>query len=128
MLASPPTVAPSWPEVIDLALDLLVLGGVIEDDSTFAAACRKADAAARSRPASKRLDRLRRLMEPGVSLDQAYREINYPRRSTTRSRSPSAPAVVLRSTSPRPEPRLARCDKRAIADIDRWLSQNGIAQ
>jgi hypothetical protein len=49
--------------------------------STFARACRAADARARKRRKDPDLDRFRRLLDPDVSFQQAEREINAPWRS-----------------------------------------------
>lgn len=46
--------------------------------STFAAACRKADAAQRARPIDARLARLRELMGDDVSIERAYAELSRP--------------------------------------------------
>src|SRR5262245_11926091 len=81
-LAPPPIVTTTWPEVIDLALDLLAFGGVIEG-STFARACRKADAAAKRRPVDRRTERPRRLMCDDVTLERAHHEINARDRAAT---------------------------------------------
>ncbi len=52
----------------------------MDDDSTFARACHQADAkrARLSEDESERLRRLRRLMEPGVTLERAWSETNHP--------------------------------------------------
>jgi hypothetical protein len=45
------------------------------DGSTFAAACRKADAKARARPVPAEIRRARRLLDDSVSLERAHTEI-----------------------------------------------------
>jgi hypothetical protein len=45
------------------------------DGSTFAAACRKADARARTRPVPAEIQRARRLLDDDVSLERAYAEL-----------------------------------------------------
>jgi hypothetical protein len=46
------------------------------DGSTFAAACRKADAKARAQPVPADIQRTRRLLDDGISLDRAWAETN----------------------------------------------------
>src|SRR5262245_50400118 len=43
---------------------------------SFAQACREADKKRRRKPEDRRIERLRRLMVDGVSVDNAWRELN----------------------------------------------------
>jgi hypothetical protein len=54
------------------------------DRSTFAAACRKADAKARAQPVSAEIRRARRLLDDSVSLERAYSEIHAAAREAIR--------------------------------------------
>jgi hypothetical protein len=62
-----------------------------DDESTFAAACRKADAKARAQPISPDIKRRRELLEDDTSLDRAYSEIN---RSRSRAANSTVDALV----------------------------------
>jgi hypothetical protein len=98
----------TWPDVIHCALDLLTFAGVIEE-TTFQAACRKADQAVRRRPQT-----IRAHPTPEVTIEAI--------KVAVRDRG------VAALNEPATRERLSRCDKEAIAEIDRWLSKNGITQ
>jgi hypothetical protein len=55
------------------------------DMTSLRAACRRADAAQRLKPADQRIERLRRLMEPDVTLERAWLETNHPWRAEGRA-------------------------------------------
>jgi|EndMetStandDraft_8_1072994.scaffolds.fasta_scaffold717427_2 hypothetical protein len=97
----------TWPDVIGRALDLLTFGGVIEE-TTFQAACRKADQAVR------RPQIIRARPTPGVTIEAI--------KVAVRARG------VAALDEPATRERLSRCDKQAIADIDLWLSKYGITE
>jgi hypothetical protein len=71
-------------------------------------------------------------MADDVSLDRAYQEINDTRPAPEVTIGAIKAAVRARGVDALNEPatreRLARCDKPAIAEIDRWLSKNGIVR
>jgi hypothetical protein len=100
--------------------------------STFELACERADAAARKQPVDRKIEWLRRLLDTDMSLDQLYDALNRNRPTSEVTVEAIKIAVRARGIDALKEPatreRLARCDKREIAEIDRWLSKNGIAR
>jgi hypothetical protein len=102
---------------------------------SFCATCRRAQAQiAAERKAghlreSAEILRARRLLAPGVTLEQAWAELNHPRAHPTPRSTIEAilHCVRERGLAALKEPtnieRLARCDARAKAEIDRRIGK-----
>jgi hypothetical protein len=63
--------------------------------STFAAACRAADREQRKKPRDAHLERLRRLLEPAVTLERAWHETNHPWRAEGRAAARTVEALMF---------------------------------
>jgi hypothetical protein len=94
----------------------------MNDDDTFAAACRRADEKQLRKPVEKHMERLRRLLETSVSDERAYGELNI-----IRDRAASATVEALmfslreRGTRALEEPdtrrRLSELSKEQLAEV-----------
>jgi hypothetical protein len=145
----PPVTPVLTPEVIEQAradaqtildgLDDDIEEEPIEDEfdvQSFREACRRADASQRRKPIDVLIERLRRLMEPDVTLERPWHETNHPWRAEGRAAESTVEAIKVavraRGAAALEEPptqeRLRRCDRAAVAEIDRWLSKNGITR
>jgi len=95
---------------------------------TFCLACKEADRR-KTRGEQPDLARLRRLMQPGVTLEQAYREINDPKNRPTAQVTIEAImlAVCEHGLAALKEPataeRLKRCDAAAKAEIEQRIAK-----
>jgi hypothetical protein len=80
----------------------------------------------------KRPKRLRRLMRPGITLEQAWNEINDPRNRPTPKVTVEAVMVAVRGralaalTEPATLERLERCDAAARAEINQRIEKLGL--
>jgi hypothetical protein len=78
------------------------------------------------------LKRLRRLMRPGVTLEQAYREVNDPRNRPTPNVVVEAIMLAVRTRGlaalkePATVERLERCDVSARAEINQRIEKLGL--
>ena len=95
---------------------------------TFCAACRKADAEQARKPKDANILRLRRLMESGVTLEQARNfEINGNRPTPQVTIEAVVLSVRERGIEALKEPanieRLSRCDKAAKLEIEQRIAK-----
>jgi hypothetical protein len=63
--------------------------------ATFAAACRRADREQRRKRVDPALERLHRLLEPGVTLERAWHETNHPWRAEGRAAARTVEALMF---------------------------------
>jgi hypothetical protein len=100
--------------------------------SGFCALCRKADTEKRPRQDAQ-FRRLRKQMHPGVTLEQAYREINDPKNRPTPQVTVEAIILTVRERGlaalkePANIERLSRCDKAAMTQIEQRIAKLGKA-
>lgn len=101
---------------------------------SFCRLCRDADRrkAGGERSDDEHLKRLRKLMHPSVSLEQAYREINDPRSRPTPQVTIEAVILTVRErglaalAEAANVERLERCDAAAKAEINRRIEKLGL--
>ncbi len=99
--------------------------GLIDMDWTFWHACERADRDASKQPIDPNIERLRRLLDADVSLEQAWAKMNGNRPMPDATIEAVKQAVRDRGVAALDESatreRLARCDAKALKAIDRWL-------
>jgi hypothetical protein len=86
-----------------------------------------ADSEAKSKPFDPATARVRRLLAPDISLDQAWHALNCNRATPGTTIEAIKVAVRDRGVAALKEPatreRMQRCDAAARADVERWLSR-----
>jgi hypothetical protein len=129
-----------WPEAVAAGISLLevAVGPEIAEEAfaiavgmdTFGAACRKADAKARSR-SDPELKRLQGLLDEGVSLHSAGAAMQKGRPTPEVTVEAIKQAVreggAVALAEPSIKQKLQSCDRSALAELDRWLLKQGIA-
>jgi hypothetical protein len=95
------------------------------DVQSFREACRRADAAQQRKPVDQRIERLRRLIEPDVTLERAWSETNHSWRVEGRAADSTVEALMFslrsRGTAALEEPairqRLAQLSEQHLLEV-----------